>query len=113
MPLIVLNFFLIFTKKAGGFFIASCLSFRYHVFADNDTKGAQMNDIINLLGLEDETIKIIDVSVNDGYKTITVEKVLYAHYCPSCGSRMHSRGIKRSSASMKSIPKLSATVNIP
>lgn len=53
-----------------------------------------MNDIINLLGLEDETIKIIDVSVNDGYKTITVEKVLYDHYCPSCGSRMHSRGIK-------------------
>lgn len=53
-------------KKTGGLFVASCLPFRYHVFADNDTKGVQMNNIINLLGLEDETVKIIDVSIADG-----------------------------------------------
>ena len=81
-------------KKTGGLFVASCLPFRYHVFADNDTKGVQMNDIINLLGLEDETVKIIDVSIADGCKTITAEKILYDHYCPSCGCRMYSRGVK-------------------
>lgn len=53
-----------------------------------------MNDIINLLGLEDETVKIIDVSIADGCKTITAEKILYDHYCPSCGCRMYSRGVK-------------------
>lgn len=75
-------------------FVASRQSFRYHVFANNDTKGAQMKDIINLLGLEDKTIKFIDVSVADSSKTITVEKVLYDHYCPSYGCRMHLRGVK-------------------
>ena len=53
-----------------------------------------MNDIINLLGLEDETIKVIDISISDNTKTITIEKELYDHYCPSCRCRMYSRGIK-------------------
>lgn len=53
-----------------------------------------MNDIINLLGLEDETVKVIDISISDATKTITLEKQLCDHYCPSCGCRMYSRGVK-------------------
>ena len=53
-----------------------------------------MNDIINLLGLEDETVKVIDVSISETTKIITLEKILYDHHCPSCGCRMHSRGVK-------------------
>lgn len=53
-----------------------------------------MNDIINLLGLEDETVKVNDASISGTAKIITLEKVLYDHYCPSCGCRMYSRGVK-------------------
>ena len=56
--------------------IVSCLSFRYHRFADNDTKGVQMNDIINILGLEDESVQITNIAICDTVKTITVEKLL-------------------------------------
>ena len=95
VPLIDFGIFPGFYKKRQeAIFVASCFSFRYHIFADNATKGVQMNDIINLLGLEDESVKIVEISISDGCKTVTLEKILYDHYCPCCNARMHSKGIK-------------------
>ena len=94
MTLIVFGLFLHFYKKRQETFSLLLPSLSLSCFADNDTKGVQMNDIINLLGLEDETVKIIDVSIADGCKTITAEKILYDHYCPSCGCHMYSRALK-------------------
>lgn len=53
-----------------------------------------MNDTIKFLNLEDDSIKILDVKVEGEYKTITLEKELEEHFCPICGFKMHSRGIK-------------------
>lgn len=53
-----------------------------------------MNIIAKLLNFEDSDIFISDTSIQGTTKTSTFETKLYAHYCPSCGYRMHSRGIK-------------------
>ena len=53
-----------------------------------------MNDIINILGLEDDTIKICSVIIEGSTKEITIEKVITPMYCPICGCRMHSNGPK-------------------
>ena len=53
-----------------------------------------MNSITDLLDLEDEDIFISDTSINDNVKTLTLETHLTSHYCPCCGFRMHSRGVK-------------------
>ena len=55
-----------------------------------------MNDIIFLLGIEDDNINIIDFHKDEDSftKTITIEKKPYDHFCPKCGSKMYSRGIK-------------------
>ena len=53
-----------------------------------------MNSITDLSDLEDEDILISDTSINDNVKTLTLETHLTSHYCPCCGFRMHSRGIK-------------------
>lgn len=47
-----------------------------------------------LLNLEDSDIFISDISIQATTKTLTLETKLYSHYCPSCGFRMHSKGIK-------------------
>lgn len=53
-----------------------------------------MNSITELLNLEDSDILISDVSIQGTAKTLTLETRPYAHYCPSCGYRMYSRGVK-------------------
>lgn len=53
-----------------------------------------MNSITDLLDLEDTDIFISDISIQDQTKTITLETRPVAHFCPSCGFKMHSRGVK-------------------
>lgn len=53
-----------------------------------------MNRITELLDLEDADIFISDISIEGTRKTLTVETHPSIHYCPICGFRMHSRGIK-------------------
>ena len=54
-----------------------------------------MNSITDLLDLEDTDIIISDIHIQDQTKTITLETPPVARYCPSCGYRMHSRGVKK------------------
>jgi transposase len=54
-----------------------------------------MNNITDLLDLEDTDIIISDIQIQGQTKTITLETPPIAHFCPSCGYRMHSRGIKK------------------
>ena len=54
-----------------------------------------MNRITELLDLEDSDIFISDISIQGTAKFLTLETKLYAHHCPSCGFKMHSRGIKK------------------
>lgn len=53
-----------------------------------------MNNITDLLDLEDADVIISDIRIQGQTKTITLETPPTAHFCPSCGYRMHSRGIK-------------------
>ena len=53
-----------------------------------------MNDITTFLDLEDSKIIIEDITTNDRVKTITLSTRPEARFCPQCGFRMHSRGIK-------------------
>ena len=53
-----------------------------------------MNSITELLDLEDSEIIISDISIQGQIKTITIETFPVAHFCPSCGFKMHSRGVK-------------------
>ncbi len=53
-----------------------------------------MNSIIKLLDLEDTDIIVSNIKVEGTQKFITLETAVTPHYCPSCGFRMHSRGIK-------------------
>ena len=54
-----------------------------------------MNNITELLNLEDSDISFSDISIQGTTKTLTLETKLYAHYCPSYGYRMYSRGVKK------------------
>lgn len=54
-----------------------------------------MNSITELLNLEDTNIFISDISIQGTTKTLTLETRPCAHFCPSCGFKMHSRGIKK------------------
>lgn len=53
-----------------------------------------MNSITDLLDLEDANVIISDIQTQGQTKTITLETPPALHFCPSCGFRMHSRGIK-------------------
>ena len=53
-----------------------------------------MNSIKELLDLEDADIVISDISVSGTVKTIILETHPRIRFCPLCGFRMHSRGIK-------------------
>ncbi len=53
-----------------------------------------MNSITKLLNLEDTDIFISDICIQGTTKTLTLETKLYAHFCPACGYRMYSRGVK-------------------
>lgn len=54
-----------------------------------------MNSITELLNLEDTDITITDISIQGTSKTLTLETRPSLHFCPSCGFKMHSRGIKK------------------
>lgn len=54
-----------------------------------------MNSITNLLDLEDSEIIVDDIRIQNQTKTIVLSTVPTAHFCPSCGFKMHSRGIKK------------------
>lgn len=54
-----------------------------------------MNSITELLNLEDSDIFISNIGIQGTTKTLTLETKLYSHYCPSCGYRMYSRGVKK------------------
>ena len=54
-----------------------------------------MNNITDLLDLEDSDIKISDVIIEGQTKTLIIETPPVASYCPICGFRMHSRGVKK------------------
>ena len=54
-----------------------------------------MNSITQLLDLEDSDIVISETRIEGSRKTITLETHPDAHFCPQCGFRMYSRGIKR------------------
>ena len=53
-----------------------------------------MNSITDLLDLEDSEIIVDDIQIQNQTKTIVLSTVPTAHFCPSCGFKMHSRGIK-------------------
>ena len=54
-----------------------------------------MNTITELLDLEDADISIVDISIAGTKKYVTLETPVLTHFCPVCGFRMHSRGIKK------------------
>lgn len=54
-----------------------------------------MNSITELLDLEDSEIIISDITIQGSKKFITLDTYPAAHHCPSCGFKMHSRGIKQ------------------
>lgn len=54
-----------------------------------------MNSITNLLDLEDSDITISDIQIQGQTKTLTLETAPSSHFCPACGYRMYSRGIKK------------------
>ena len=54
-----------------------------------------MNSITDFLDLEDDNLKIDDISISGTTKTITISTEAYPHFCPSCQGRMYSRGIKK------------------
>ena len=53
-----------------------------------------MNSITDLLDLEDSEIIIKDIQIHGQTKTFFLETPPIAHFCPICGYRMHSRGVK-------------------
>lgn len=54
-----------------------------------------MNNITDLLDLEYSDIKISDIIIEGQTKTLIIETPPVASYCPICGFRMHSRGVKK------------------
>lgn len=54
-----------------------------------------MNTITELLNLEDSDILISDISIQGTTKILTLETPPSPHYCPICGFKMHSRGVKQ------------------
>lgn len=53
-----------------------------------------MNSITNILDLEDNDIFIQDITTEGSNKIITVSTHSSSHFCPLCGFKMYSRGLK-------------------
>ena len=53
-----------------------------------------MNNIIPFLGLEDTSVMIEDISTEGHVRTITLSTPPEVRFCPQCGFRMYSRGIR-------------------
>ena len=58
-------------------------------------KGGYMYNITDLLNLEDTNLNVTSIISEGTVKTITIETDVTSHYCPCCGFRMHSRGIRQ------------------
>ena len=54
-----------------------------------------MNNIIPFLGLEDSSLTIEDISTEGCVRTITLSTPPEGRFCPQCGFRMYSRGIRK------------------
>ena len=54
-----------------------------------------MDIITELLNLEDADITVSDIRIEGTKKILTLDTALYAHYCPCCGFRMYSRGVRK------------------
>lgn len=54
-----------------------------------------MNHIITMLNLEDENLQVDSLDINENIKTLTLSKLVVPHFCPQCGTKMHSRGIRK------------------
>lgn len=54
-----------------------------------------MNSITDLLDLEDNDVIISNIDVQGQTKVLTLETPPTAHFCPVCGFRMYSRGVKK------------------
>lgn len=54
-----------------------------------------MNSITDLLDLEDNDVIISNINVQGQTKVLTLETPPTAHFCPVCGFRLYSRGVKR------------------
>lgn len=53
-----------------------------------------MNDIIKILNIEDDQISVIGSWIDGPYKYIEITKKDPITYCPNCGNRMHSKGLR-------------------
>ena len=53
-----------------------------------------MDNITELLNIEDKSLSVTDITVEGNKKFITMETIPSSHYCPICGFKMHSKGIK-------------------
>jgi transposase len=53
-----------------------------------------MYSITDLLDLEDSNVFVSEILIDGNVKTLVLETPIATHFCPSCGFRMHSRGIK-------------------
>ena len=53
-----------------------------------------MNSITDLLDLEDNDVVIKNIDIQGQTKVLTLETPPTAHFCPVCGFRMYSRGVK-------------------
>lgn len=54
-----------------------------------------MNSITDLLDLEDNDVVIKNIDIQGQTKVLTLETPPTAHFCPVCGFRMYSRGVKK------------------
>lgn len=52
-----------------------------------------MDNIIEFLNLEDSDVEIVDQRIENKRRIVTIQKILYPHFCPVCSYRMHSKGI--------------------
>ena len=52
-----------------------------------------MDNIIEFLNLEDSDVELVSQRIENKQRIITIQKILYPHFCPICSYRMHSKGI--------------------
>jgi hypothetical protein len=57
--------------------------------------GGYMNSITDLLNLEDNDVIIINIDIQVQTKVLTLETPPTPHFCPVCGFKMYSRGVKQ------------------
>lgn len=54
-----------------------------------------MDSITHFLDLEDNNVIITSIDTQGSTKTITIETPVEPHFCPACGFKMYSRGVKK------------------